>query len=98
MSPTEKQGFASKTSRSGISLLSSRERFFSLSNGEISYYTTPTKEVKKGSMTLRGASVSKKSSNEIYIHPNATDTSQYGLPMTFKIQSMNTFNISWGLP
>ena len=86
MAPTEKQGFASKTSRSGKGLFTSTsDRFFSLSNGEISYYSTATKEVKKGSMFLHGASASKKSSTEIYI--NVKDGNEYGLNMIFKTES-----------
>ena len=85
MTPTEKQGYASKTSRSGRSLFTStNDRFFVLIDGKISYYTTPTKEVMKGSMLLQGASVSKKSSTEIYI--KAKDASENGLQMSFKTE------------
>ena len=83
MTPAEKQGYASKTSRSG-GLLGRRDRFFTLISGEISYYTTPTKEEMKGSMLLQGASVSKKSALDIDI--KFKDASKYGLQMRFKTE------------
>ena len=78
----EKQGYAKKSNRSNVGLYTNeKERFFLLQDGEISYYTTPTKEVKKGSLSLIGCSLKNSTdSTELRIESSGSEN---GLNMKF---------------
>ena len=78
-----KQGYAKKSHRSGIGLYTSwKDRFFVLQDGEISYYTTPIKEVRKGSLSLIGCSL-KNSNDATELLIESSIGSENGLTMKF---------------
>lgn len=79
----QKQGYAKKSQRNSIGLYTSwKDRFFVLQDGEISYYTEPTKEVMKGSLSLIGCSL-KNSNDSTELLIESSIGSQNGLNIKF---------------
>ena len=90
MEPQEKQGFATKHSRSSTGLFGNwKQRFFVLSYGKIVYYTSPMKDQKKGSMSLKGATiVTQKARGPTEIYIQAESIVEHNLYLKFKTEEL----------